>query len=427
MDEEAFGRGLSHLFATVFLHCFATFMVAPAMIDVSMAAICPGKDECSLAIYLTGAHQVIIGLGSIVVMPLVGILSDSHGRKSMLTIPMALSVLPLAILAYNRTKYYYYAYFALRTLIAMATEGSVQFLALAYVADNVSESKRAGVFGMMSGIASSSFVLGNFSSRFLSTASTFQVAAVMSVVALVYMRLFLPDSNPNPRDESNTRLLSKNATRNFKVLHLLQDSISLLRTSRTFAKAAAVAFFINVSENGFSSSAFYFLKAEFHFNKDQFADLMMIVGVAGSFSQLVLLPILTPIAGEKRMLSIGLFFTSLHMILYSVAWAPWVAYASASMSVLATFAAPCLRSVASKQMGSDEQGKGQGCITGISSLANILSPLAFTPLTALFLSDRAPFHFPGFTLLCAAVAAMIAFAQSTRLTSTSGGDQHLGV
>lgn len=29
----------------------------------------------------------------------------------------------------------------------------------------------------------------------------------------------------------------------------------------------------------------YFLKAQFHFNKDQFADLMLIVGVAGMFSQ----------------------------------------------------------------------------------------------------------------------------------------------
>lgn len=29
----------------------------------------------------------------------------------------------------------------------------------------------------------------------------------------------------------------------------------------------------------------YYLKAKFHFNKDQFADLMIIVGAAGSISQ----------------------------------------------------------------------------------------------------------------------------------------------
>ncbi|KAJ0499986.1 putative MFS transporter superfamily [Helianthus annuus] len=59
-----------------------------------------------------------------------------------------------------------------------------------------------------------------------------------------------------------------------------------------------------------------------------------------------------------------------------------------------------LRSIVSKQVGPTEQGKAQGCITGLSSLACIISPLIFSPLTALFLSDHPPFRFPGFSLLC---------------------------
>lgn len=69
------------------------------------------------------------------------------------------------------------------------------------------------------------------------------------------------------------------------------------------------------------------------------------------------------------------------MVLYSVAWAPWVPYAAAMISVVATFALPCvstsfcildhyylyalhllklllrlqLRSIASKQTGPTEQ------------------------------------------------------------------------
>ena len=79
------------------------------------------------------------------------------------------------------------------------------------------------------------------------------------------------------------------------------------------------------------------------------------------------------------------------------------------------------------------QGKVQGCITGIGSFANIVSPLAFSPLTgnhtetiaeytkmtnnsesnifflsalALFLSDNAPFHFPGFSIMCAGLVSV---------------------
>ncbi|CAI9755814.1 unnamed protein product [Fraxinus pennsylvanica] len=394
-------------------------MVVPAITDVTMSALCPGKDKCSLAIYLTGAQQAIIGLGSLVVMPLVGNLSDTYGRKVMLTVPMTFGVLPLVILAYGRTKYFFYAYYLLKTVIAMVTEGSVQFLAFAYVADNVPESRRVSVFGIMSGIASASFVFGNFSTRFLSTSATFQVAASMAVVSLVYMRVFLPESMMNnsvcAKNTEHTCLLEKAPTKKwqlFKNLPSVDDTICLLRTSSTFSKAAAVAFFVTVADVGLYASLNYYLKAQFHFNKDEFADLMIIAGIAGSISQLIIMPILTPLMGEEKMLSIGLFFSCAHMVLYSVAWAPWVPYAAAMISIVATFAMPCLRSIASKQIGPDEQGKAQGCITGICSFANIVSPLAFSPLTALFLSDSAPFHFPGFSLMCSGFAAMIAFIQS---------------
>lgn len=394
-------------------------MVIPAITDVTMAAICPGKDECSLAIYLSGIQQAIIGMGSLVTMPIVGKLSDTYGRKLMLTIPMVLSIFPLAILAYSRTREFYYAYFVLKTLISMATEGSVHCLALAYVADNVPESRRVSTFAIMSGILSCAFVCGNFSARLLSTSATFQVAAALSVVALVYMRLFLQESIVQNAISANAPevdcLLEKSprkALQLFKRLPSLSDTIGLLSTSPTFSKVAVISFFSTVAEVGAHASLLYYLKAQFQFDKDQFADLMIIGGIAGSISQLVLMPTLAPTFGEEKLLSLGLFFCCVNMLLYSIAWSSWVPYAAAMISILAVFAMPCLRSIASKQIGPCEQGRAQGCLTGICSFAHIVSPIVFSPLTALFLSERAPFHFPGFSILCAAFAGMLAFLLS---------------
>ncbi|PHU21031.1 hypothetical protein BC332_12182 [Capsicum chinense] len=416
---EKFCCGLSHLYMTVFLSCFSAFMVIPSMTDVSLSAICPGQDECSLAIYLTGVQQVIVGLGSLVMMPVLGNLSDTYGRKVMLTVPMTLSIFPLAILAYSRTKYFFYAYYVLRTLIAMTCEGSVEFLALAYVADNVPETRRASVFGVLSGIASSAFVCGNLSARFLSTASTFQVATAMAVVSLVYMKMFLPESIMKGNNFSNETeaicLLEKAPKKGFeffKTLPSFCDMLYLLKTSSTFLHAAIVSFFVNVAQVGLEASLLFFLKAQFHFDKTQFADLMIISGIAGSISQLLLMPIVVPAFGEEKLLSIGLFFSCFHMVLYSIAWSFWVPYLGALISVLSIFAMPCLKSIVSKQIGPNEQGKVQGCITGICSFASVVSPLIFSPLTALFLSQNAPFHFPGFGIACAAFASMLAFIQS---------------
>ncbi|PWA80917.1 Major facilitator superfamily [Artemisia annua] len=428
-EKTIISSGLGHLFMTVFVFNFANFMVVPAITDVSMWALCPGEDECSLAIYLTGIQQAITGMGSLVMMPLIGNLSDKYGRKVMLTVPMLLTTLPLAILAYSRERNYFYAYYALKTLTSMICEGSVLCLAHAYVADNVGLHRRASAFGILSGISSCSFVFGNLSTRFLPTAaSVFQVAAAVAMVSVVYMRIFLPESSMEAaviavslKEETvNESLLEKGCTNNLRPRRStpsLHDSIALLRSSWTFSQAAIVAFFSSLGELGLFSALLYYLKAEFHFDKDQFADLMIINGIAGIISQMVLMPLIARVISEEKILAIGLFFSCVHIFLYSVAWSSWAVYLAAMFQILAVFAGPSLRSIVSKQVGPTEQGKAQGCITGLCSFASIVSPLIFSPLTALFLSDNAPFVFPGFSLVCAAFFVMIAFIQSVLIQS----------
>lgn len=41
----------------------------------------------------------IIGLGTLVTMPLVGNLSDKYGRKALLAVPLGLTIIPLSMFA----------------------------------------------------------------------------------------------------------------------------------------------------------------------------------------------------------------------------------------------------------------------------------------------------------------------------------------
>ncbi|CAE5985536.1 unnamed protein product [Arabidopsis arenosa] len=146
------------------------------MTDVTVAAVCSGiNDSCSLAVYLTGVQQVTVGLGTMVMMPVIGNLSDRYGIKALLTLPMCLSILPPAILGYRRDTNFFYAFYITKTLFDMVCRGAVDCLSQAYVAKNVQGKKRIAMFGVLAGVKKISGVFATFSARFLPVASTFQL------------------------------------------------------------------------------------------------------------------------------------------------------------------------------------------------------------------------------------------------------------
>ena len=164
------------------------------------------------------------------------------------------SPLRQGILAYGRTRGYFYAYYITETLTATVCEGSMMCLSLAYVvsqhvpasswrhqqavswldccaepyassllqADRVPEARRAAAFGVFSGVCTAGFVASTVAARFLPVSSTcqvcvrehtpagsdprhpespscillaLQVAAVAAVVTAVYMKAFLQETD----------------------------------------------------------------------------------------------------------------------------------------------------------------------------------------------------------------------------------------
>ncbi|KAG8368048.1 hypothetical protein BUALT_Bualt15G0004900 [Buddleja alternifolia] len=257
---------LSHLFVTVFLCNFATYLVFPAMTDVIVEAVCGGKDECSLSIYLSGTQQAITGLGAVLMMPLIGKLSDVYGRKAILQIPLTLAIIPLVILAWKRTTNFFYAYYAVKTLTAMVTEGGILCLSLGYLADNVPEGNRVSAFAVLSGVISAANVSGTLIARLLSIAQIFQVALAVSIIAVAYMRVFLKEKSQDKDNSFEQPILKPDTESNHvgcessKKIDFIQeipspnDIIRLLRSSITLSLLACVTFFDSLAEAGVQAS-----------------------------------------------------------------------------------------------------------------------------------------------------------------------------
>ncbi|CDO99893.1 unnamed protein product [Coffea canephora] len=142
-------------------------MTKSVLVDVTTNVLCPGQSTCPEAIDLNGLQQTTVGIFKMVVLPVLGQLSDDYGRKPLLLATFSADILPFAVLAINKSKGFVYAFYVLRFVSLIFSQGSIYCIAAAYLADVVDDNKKATGFSWMMGLISASRVLGNVLARFL--------------------------------------------------------------------------------------------------------------------------------------------------------------------------------------------------------------------------------------------------------------------
>ncbi|PSR98778.1 Hippocampus abundant transcript-like protein [Actinidia chinensis var. chinensis] len=411
-------RPLVHLLLPLCVHWVAEEMTVSVLVDVTTGALCPGESTCSEAIYINGLQQTVVGIFKMVVLPVLGQLADEYGRKPLLIVTVSTTIVPFALLAINESKASVYAYYVLRTISYIISQGSIFCISVAYVADVVNESKRAAVISWITGLFSASHVIGNVLARFLPEDYIFEVSIALLVFGPVYMYMFLVETvKPAPRHDQHSPYLHKA----FRIVEdrykSMRHAATIVLSSPTLKGMSLVSFFYELGMSGITSVLLYYLKSAFGFNKNQFSEILMMVGIGSIVSQLLLLPLLNPLVGEKVILCTALLSSIAYALFYGLAWASWVPYLSASFGVIYVLVKPSTYAIISKASSSADQGKAQGFIAGVQSIADLLSPLAMSPLTSWFLSSDAPFNCKGFSIVCASLCMVISLCCACMLKS----------
>jgi DHA1 family tetracycline resistance protein-like MFS transporter len=90
-------------------------------------------------------------------------------------------------------------------------------------------------------------------------------------------------------------------------------------------------------------------------------------------------------------------------VIYGFADVGWVFLIGLPISALWGVAGPASQSLITRQVDASAQGRVQGALMSLVSLAGVFAPLAFAGTFGLFISARAPAHLPGAAWLLAAL------------------------
>ncbi len=82
-------------------------------------------------------------------------------------------------------------------------------------------------------------------------------------------------------------------------------------------------------------------------------------------------------------------------VIYGMADVGWIFLVGLPISALWALAAPATQALITREVGANVQGRIQGALMSLVSLAGIIGPAIFTGSFGYFIGEHAPAHLPG--------------------------------
>ncbi|MET0230063.1 MAG: TCR/Tet family MFS transporter [Rhodanobacteraceae bacterium] len=283
----------------------------------------------------------------------------------------------------------------------------------AYIADVTPPEKRAGAFGMLGAAFGIGFVIGPALGGFLGAIDLrlpFWASAALALANFCYGFFILPESLPP--EQRSTKFDWSHA-------NPLGSLILLRRYPQVFG-LAAVVLLVNLAHYVLPSVFVLYADYRYAWGPQEVGYTLALVGVCNAFTQAWLVGKLVPQVGERRVLLAGLLFGAAGFATMGLAGIPAVFLAGVPLLALWGMSGPATQALMTRQVDPREQGRLQGAVSSLASLAGIFGPALFTQIFALFISDHAPIHLPGASFLMSSaflIAALVLAWNVTRSLS----------
>jgi DHA1 family tetracycline resistance protein-like MFS transporter len=392
---------LAFIFITVLLDILAFGMIIPVLPHL-LASFYHG--DVSMAAKTYGVFAAVFMLMQFMFSPVQGALSDHFGRRPVILLSNLGLGLDFILMAVAQTL----PLLLIGRILSGITSASFS-TANAYVADVTPPEKRAAAFGKIGMAFGLGFIIAPGIGGWLGDVhlrAPFWVAAVLSLCNFCYGFFVLPESLPPDR----------RAPFSWKRANPVASLSFLSHHPEVFA-LAGVLFLIGLAHMVYPSTFVLYADYRFHWGSTMAGVTLMIVGLLAAVYQGGLISRAIKRWGERRTLLLGLGMGTLGFTLYGLAPTGYWFWAAMPIMAMWGFATPAAQALMTKQVAPTEQGRLQGSVGSLNSIAGIIGPLLFTSVFAQVTGRQVHSMWVGLTFWMAAamlLASLLLALRSTR-------------
>ena len=385
--------GVSFIFAVILLDMLGVGIIIPILpelIEQFMAG------DTSSAARMLGFIASCYAVAQFVFAPILGALSDRFGRRRVLLLSMFGLGVDYLVMGFAPSVTWLFA----GRLVAGIMGASIT-TANAYIADISTPETRARNYGLINVAFGIGFMLGPSLGGLLGSIDLrlpFFVAAALCLINSAYGLFVLPESLA-PENRSAFSLRSANPV----------SSLVKLRTYPLVASLAAAFVLLVLAQRGLETCWVLYTGYRYGWNEFQNGLALTAVGVSAALVQGLLVRHAVAWLGERKAVLIGFGIGTLAFAGYGLASRGWILIAVIVIGSLGGIAGPAVQGIIAGTVAPHDQGKVQGALTSLMSLAAIVAPLVFTAgLFSFFTSEAAPFELPGAPLLAGSLLMAVA-------------------
>ena len=352
--------------------------------------------DMSAAAGIAGVISACYAVAQFFCAPILGALSDRFGRRRVLLLSMFGLGVDYLVMGFAPSV----GWLFLGRLVAGVMGASIT-TANAYIADISTPETRARNYGLINVAFGVGFILGPVLGGLLGSIDLrlpFFVAAGLCLVNSLYGFLVLPESLAV---ENRSPFSLRSANPASSILHL--------RTYPLVASLAVAFMLMMLAQRGLETSWVLYTSYRYGWDELQNGLALAAVGVSAALVQGLLVRRAVMWLGERRAVLVGFGIGTLAFAGYGLAPNGRVLITVIVLGSLGGIAGPAVQAIIAGTVAPNEQGKVQGALTSLMSLAAIFAPLLFTAgLFSYFVSDAAPFPLPGAPLIAGSALMAVA-------------------